>query len=189
MIKLLSYRIAHWLERHNAISCEEEPLYRYAAFNVLYAAIPILIMLVIGMVLHVISGTILFIATFVALRKYSGGFHVQSFRTCLCFSILVEFIFIHLASYIDYAIILIPLIMISSVSLIRFSPIQSASRPLSIDDIVFCKRRIKIILVFLLFFCYLLCITDLESFAAYPVSATAMVAVFQYPALIHHRWR
>ena len=65
MMNRISQRIVSWLISNKTILPSEEAVYRYAAYNVLYAAIPVLLVVLIGVFLNVVPGAILFAITFI----------------------------------------------------------------------------------------------------------------------------
>lgn len=185
----ISQRIVSWLISNKTILPSEEAVYRYAAYNVLYAAIPVLLVVLIGVFLNVVPGAILFAITFIALRKYTGGFHFQKIYACLVFSTVTEFEFIYLAAECEEVWIMAVLLICGCCSLIVNSPIYSSKRKLSEMDIIRCKMMTKRVLTGVMLVWILLCITGFPWLAAYPTSAVVMTAMFQYPAIIENKRR
>lgn len=184
MIRSLSNKLANWLLCQSIITEDEIPIYRYAAYNILYTAIPVFIMLIIGFIIGTVIGSLLFILTFILLRKYTGGFHFNSPVLCMIVSIITEFLFMYLAKLISDPYTLIMLITASSCSLLLLSPVPSENRPLDNEEILYCKNKLKQILVFLFFFCYSLYVIGYTALISFPISAMTMTAITQYPAVL-----
>ena len=184
MIENLSNKCISWLLSQGVITEDEVTVYRDAAYNVLYAAIPVVMMLIIGIFIGQPLGSILFIATFILLRKYAGGFHFDSLRLCIIVSLVTEFLFLYLATFIYQAIVSFILIFISSLSILKLSPIVHINRPLDSSEIQYCKSKLKKHIVFLVLFCYCLYIIGYPRLISFPASAMIMTALVQYPAML-----
>lgn len=187
MIENLSNKCISWLLSQGVITEDEVTVYRYAAYNVLYAAIPVVMMLIIGIFIGQPLGSILFIATFILLRKYAGGFHFDSLRLCIIVSLVTEFLFLYLATFIYQAIVSFILIFISSLSILKLSPIVHINRPLDSSEIQYCKAKLKKHIVFLVLFCYCLYIIGYPRLISFPASAMIMTALVQYPAMLKRK--
>ena len=61
MFENLSNRLITWLLHHGAITEDEVTVYRYAAYNILYAAIPVIVMLTFGFFIEQPLGSIFFL--------------------------------------------------------------------------------------------------------------------------------
>lgn len=187
MINTLSNKIVNWLLSQNVIQTSEVEIYRYAAFNIIFAALPVIMMLIIGIFLNILLGSVLFISTYIMLRKYTGGFHFKKLIVSLIISPITEFVFIFIASKPLPIWLNLVSLLVSTISLSILSPISSESRPLDSTDIQNCRRKLKKILVFLCILCYSLYITDGVKLMSFPISAMTMTAILQYPALIKSR--
>ena len=187
MFENLSNRLITWVLHHGAITEDEVTVYRYAAYNILYAAIPVIVMLTFGFFIEQPLGSILFIVTFILFRKYAGGFHFNSLKLCISVSLVTEFIFMYLASCINHIIISFLLIILSSLSIVTLSPVVSSSRPLEPDEIRYCKSMLKKHIVFLSLFCYCLYVIGYPDIISFPAFAMAMTALVQYPAILKRK--
>ena len=188
MIKYLSDKLTIWLTKRGAIQADDTNLYRYASYNLIYTFTPIIPILCIAWFLHSFFGGILFFIAFILLRKYTGGFHFQSPGVCLFVSLISEFSFLFLAT-LDLPLKLwICLWGLSSLSLCFFSPVSNSKRILTPDDQHRCSKYTKIILVIIGLFCYILHGTGNGEMISYPLSATLMTAISQYPAIIQEKY-
>lgn len=90
----MSDKIADWLILQKAITTDERELYAYAVhclFSLLY---PIVFASVIGAFLGMITEAIAMIMPFILIRKFSGGYHADSFKKCLVLSSIVIMVYI-----------------------------------------------------------------------------------------------
>ena len=81
------------------------------------------------------------ILPFMAIRKFSGGFHAKRERTCLIISSLLIVLCIYAAAHLEYSAVISICFMLAGISLIVFSPIDSEKRRLDDDE----KIRYKVI--------------------------------------------
>ena len=150
----MSEKIADWLIEQKAISTGERELYAYAVhclFSLLY---PIAFASVIGAFLGMIM-------SFIAVRKFSGGYHADSFYKCLIISSIVIMTMLQISNYINNNLLFNVIYIASSILLMIFSPIDSANKRLDNDDKRFCKK-ITILIVVVLFI-----IVELQWIAGY----------------------
>ena len=96
----MSEKIADWLIEQKAISTGERELYAYAVhclFSLLY---PIAFASVIGAFLGMPIEAVVMIMSFIAVRKFSGGYHADSFKKCLVLSSIVIIVTLLIGKYI-----------------------------------------------------------------------------------------
>ena len=189
MTKKLSNAITAWLIRQGVISKYEEELYRYASYMVITTMTPTFTVLLLGALNHISPiNCLLFSCSFIALRKYSGGFHFHSHIICFITSSIVELLFLCLANSRIMPHITHCFFGLACLSLIIFSPVISSRRALTPSEILRCKKMVRRILAFLFVICYLGGIIGFEHSIPFPEYAVIMTAIIQYPALMrrHH---
>ena len=145
--------VANWLVKGNAIGEEEAELYSYAMYSFLITSIPLILSIVVGTFMNMLLESILFIAPFVIIRKYSGGFHLKSPTVCLIVSTGIIAVFLlcikFVLKYEFYPVALI-LAILSAILLFIKSPIDSEARKLSDrETIVFGKIAKSMVVIFL----------------------------------------
>ena len=146
----MSEKIADWLIRQKAIAADERELYAYAVhclFSLLY---PVVFALVIGAFFGMPIEAVAMIMPFIAVRKFSGGYHADSFGKCLCISSIVIVAALQISKYVDNNITFNLIYIVSSILLMIFSPIDSANKRLDNEDRKFCKK-VTILIVLVLF--------------------------------------
>ena len=184
MIERISFKIVNWLLKNGAISENDTRFYQYAAFNIIYASTPLISILVIGSCLHVFGESILFAITFLCLRKYTGGFHFNSLMLCIPFSLTIEGLFLILAASKASIILIWFSYPLAVLSLILFSPVMSSKRFLTTEERKHCKLVVIKQLVIISIICYAFDWMKSSDWTAFPKSATIMVGISQYPALL-----
>ncbi len=136
-----SGRIIPWLIESGVIEASDRELYEYAIHSLWLSVAPLLLALVFGILMGVPWKAVLMILPFMAIRKFSGGFHAKRERTCLIVSSLLIVLCIYGAAHLEYSAVISICLMLAGISLITFSPIDSENRRLDDDE----KSRYKAI--------------------------------------------
>lgn len=89
MISRYSEIITNWLIDSGVIDKKDYELYFYGSYSLLISISPLFLTLIIGAFMGLIINGLLIITPFMLVRKYSGGYHANSPKTCLLFSILL----------------------------------------------------------------------------------------------------
>lgn len=130
-MKLLSRNITTWLIASKTIDPEDRELYEYAVSCLFITLSPLLLILCIGFLLGMVRESIVLIIPFMTIRKFSGGIHAKSPFVCFVSSTGLLFFFLLIAQKINVNWILSLLLVLSGVSLMIFSPIDSEERKLN----------------------------------------------------------
>lgn len=123
------------------IEASDRELYEYAIHSLWLLIAPLLLALVFGILMGAPWKAVLMILPFMAIRKFSGGFHAKHERTCLIVSSLLIMLGIYAAAHLEYGAVISICLMLAGISLIVFSPIDSEKRRLDDDE----KIRYKVI--------------------------------------------
>ena len=78
MSRFLSCRIADFLVRQQQISEEEWEICQYGYDTLIYSTEQTILLLLFGLLLHQITGTLLYIAVYFLIRRYTGGYHAST---------------------------------------------------------------------------------------------------------------
>lgn len=141
----MSEKIADWLIGQKAISSDERELYAYAVHCLFSLIYPIAFASVVGIISGMIMESIVMI-----IRKFSGGYHADSFGKCLIISSIVIAGALLIGKNIYNGVTLNAFYIAASILLIIFSPIDSINKRLDDDDKMFCKK-ITIVIVLVIF--------------------------------------
>lgn len=150
MMHRIADATANWLVKANAIKSEDRELYSYAMYSFLFATVPLILTMVIGIFMHMFLESVLFILPFVIIRKFSGGFHLKSHTVCtfvstgiiIAFLCAIKFVINH-GIYWPVAIATVA----CSVQLFIKSPIDSEARKLSEREVVIFGRLARCFVV------------------------------------------
>ena len=143
MIARMSSIIVKWLLHAGAISENDRELYEYAAYSFLFSLLPLILIMLLGCASGMLLEGVLMIVPFILVRKFSGGFHLQSPGVCFVSSLLLlsAFLFlIRLVSMKQSFILLSCLAVASTLQLFFCSPIDNEVRKLSEKERAACKK-------------------------------------------------
>lgn len=85
----LAGKMAQWLLKAGAIEENEKELYEYAVFSFLFSLFPLCLVMVIGGISGMLIEGVLMILPFMLIRKFSGGYHLDSSVVCFVSSTLL----------------------------------------------------------------------------------------------------
>ena len=100
MITTISNHLIDWLIREDTLQPADRELYVYAAYCFLFAWTPLFLLFIISACIGRLPEALLLILPFMTIRKFSGGFHAKTARTCLIISCTLLSGFMYLAIHI-----------------------------------------------------------------------------------------
>lgn len=186
MIHQISKVIVKWLLSAGAISSNEQEIYEYAVYSVIFSVAPLFLVFVIGSFLDIALEGVIFLLPFLLIRKFSGGFHLKSPVVCFISSVTVLTVFllfirelIQQSSIPPFTLIVIGAVIL----LICLSPIDSEERRLAPKEkAVFKKIAITVSLLITALY-FVLLFFSLFRFAI-PVGAGLILsALLQIPCI------
>ncbi len=184
MIGKMSSRIVKWLLRAGAISKNDRELYEYAAYSFLFSLLPLVMVMLLGCISRMLVEGLLMIVPFMFIRKFSGGFHLQSSGVCFVSSTLLLSAFLFLIRLViekQSFILLSCFVAAAAIQVFLCSPIDNEARRLSEKERVVFKKVARIMSV-LFFAVYIALMTLGLSRFAVPVGAgIILTALLQVP--------
>lgn len=141
----LSSKITLWLIRQKTISTEDQSLYEYATYCLLFSFSPLLLVICISVWTDMLKEGILITLPFMCIRKFSGGFHLKSSHICFISSCTLICFLLFLSTIINMGRNLYIAVFCAVISLITFSPIDSTERQLNTKEKNIYKNIIIII--------------------------------------------
>lgn len=153
MIAKLSVMTVEWLLRAGAISENDRELYEYAAYSFLFSLLPLILVMLLGAVSGMLLEGVLMIVPFMLIRKFSGGFHLQSSGVCFVSSTLLlsAFLFlIRLVTVKQSFLLLSCFVAAAAIQLFLCSPIDNEARKLSAKERAVFKKVARIMSALLL---------------------------------------
>lgn len=157
----MTQKIVAWMIHHQVISKEDEELYCYGIFNLIFDFVPTVIIITLSIVLHSFWETICIMISMRSIRKYSGGYHLSNPYSCCIFSVLLltsAGLAGRLTEDTTYGIVLLIIIGIfCMIPLFVCSPIKSCYINLDYEEIIKYRRKTRQILFLhavLIMICY-----------------------------------
>lgn len=155
MISKITNGIATWLIKCETIDETDRELYEYAVHSLWLNIAPMLLILLFGTVMDKVLEGIVMIIPFMAIRKFSGGYHAKKEWHCLVSSSLLLALCVYLAGKMEYSMILNSFVIASTISLIVFSPIDTENRRLDTEE-KRCYKKCTCVIAFIVMVVYFL---------------------------------
>lgn len=184
MITYLSKILSAWLIQCRVIDETDKELYAYAAHSLIISAFPIIITSIFGLIMEKFVESIILIIPFIAIRKYSGGYHTKSLHTCLISSCCLIIICISATSFIKRSVTTDIVVLCSIISLIIFSPIDHENRKLDEYEKKKYKKTSSIIAILFGIIYLLLALFKADKYAVCISIGLILSAGLQLPCII-----
>lgn len=189
MIKELSESIAGWLEKEGAVSGDNCSLFAYAVYSLFFGLMPIVIVSGLGIAFGMVLEGLLMILPFMIIRKFSGGYHLNSPGQCIIFSCILLTMALSTVSAFTHFIcnfLLTVLVSFSVLILFLFSPISNEARELlEKEKVLF--RKVARILSISAFVIYMILSVTAPPNIYVPIGVGIILpAVLQLPCIVKH---
>lgn len=145
----LTDRIVEALIANGSVDAEEKELYAYGLREGILILLNILTTAVIGLVFGAVWYSLLFLAAYIPLRIYAGGYHARTQLRCYLFSVAQLILIMYLLTNMTGSLLLIVFgITVSGVIIWFFAPVEDENKPLSETEIkVYRKITRRVFLV------------------------------------------
>ncbi|WP_443716451.1 accessory gene regulator B family protein [Ruminococcus bromii] len=135
MIKLISSKVARILckdEKHT----DNYELYEYAIYIILSSAFHMATVIVLGLVFNLLTESLVFYLSFIAIRKFAGGYHAKTPVRCYLFSFASNIIILCLVKWLSsintlFIFIFIIFELLCVVLILLISPLDTENNPLT----------------------------------------------------------
>lgn len=134
MIQEFSYRIVKWMVRKGVIPDKDKGLFSYAVYSLLFGLLPVFIVILLGFLFGMLREGLLMIVPFMLIRKFSGGYHLESPKICVIFSTILLTVamgFIKIIVRRECMVLLSMLVSLSVICLCVLSPMDNNFRKLT----------------------------------------------------------
>lgn len=152
MITKLAKGIAHFFVVQNITDETREVIYAYGMELLISDVLNAMIVLLIALISHTLPAVIVFIAVFMGLRQFVGGYHANSHLSCMFTLIAVMLIFSYGICNVSgkliwwlstgFAALSLPIIF-------SIAPVPHPNKPMSEEKGVKLKRRSRILVMLL----------------------------------------
>lgn len=188
MIDTAAKKTAKWLLSTGAISSSDVQLYEYAAYCLFFNLIPFALVSVIGGLMGMPAEGLLMIVPFILIRKFSGGFHLSSPLSCFISStIFLSLFLLFVKLTIAYRLFMYHVCLVATAELCVFllSPIDSAARRLSAEEVKAFRKIARIVSVSILLVYVVFSIVGMYRVSIPIGTGIIITAILQLPCMVH----
>lgn len=161
------------------ISDDESEEYIYGFDLIMSIIFSDIAMLVLGMSMHMILETVIFVLMYKCIRKNTGGFHcekaltcfISSCTMCICVLLSIKYFTYNFIIYIAATVVLLTILFF-------LSPIEAINKPLDEVEFKVFGRRARFVIIIVLVIYIVMCILDLTNIIKIMTISIADVTLF-----------
>lgn len=160
----LSHKIGDDLVRSGVVKEEDAEVYIYGINQILAYVLNASSSLIIGLIFGVTFEIVIFMAAYIPLRSFAGGYHAKTPLRCYIFSVIMLIVvsiglkYLSVSEWVYYAVLLA-----SVLGVLVLSPVEDRNKPLDEMEHKVYKKRAVIILAIELLISGLLKLAGLDS--------------------------
>ena len=148
MFSSIAEKITMHLESNNAFKSEDRAIYQYGIQQGLSIMLNLSTTLLLGIVTGMIWESIIFLAAYMLLRRYAGGFHAKTPARCYIYSSVMVLLSLLGINYMcDSILISICMFIVGSLIIFLFSPIEDKNKPLDAAEQLVYQKRTRFYLI------------------------------------------
>lgn len=142
----LSGKIGNNLIQSSVIKEEDAEIYIYGINQILVSVLNVSSALIIGLIFGVFFEIAVFMAAYIPLRSFAGGYHAKTPLRCYVFSVMMLIVvsiglkYLHIAEWIYYAVLAAATLVV-----LVLSPVEDRNKPLDDIEHKIYKRRTVLI--------------------------------------------
>lgn len=148
MLEFLASRVVRSLNTHHMIVPEEEEIYQYGLELWLSTFLGVLITVTLGLLCRQLWYALAFCAVFALVRKYSGGYHADTYWKCntLYAANLLLVLFVLRAAGTSYPFVMHAMfLLVYLLCTFQFAPVVHPNKPLDADERCHYRRVSRIL--------------------------------------------
>lgn len=146
LLAKLSHKIGNDLVKSKVVEAEDAEIYIYGINQILTSVLNVSSALVIGLIFDVFTEVAVFMAAYIPLRSFAGGYHAKTPLRCYVFSVIMLIVvsiglkYLHIADLVYYAVLVAATLVV-----LVLSPVEDMNKPLDeIEHKIYKKRAIFI---------------------------------------------
>ena len=187
MIQELSSRVANWMEQEGVISVKDKELFSYAVYSLLFGLLPVFIVVILGLAFGMLREGLLMITPFMLIRKFSGGYHLNSPKMCITFSTVLLALALGIVGCVIESgciALLTAFVVISTGSLCIFSPSDNERRKLTGKEISLFHRIVCAVTSIFMAVYFIMCGLNVAHYAVPFGVGIILAAMLQLPCIL-----
>lgn len=146
LLARLAGKIGNNLVHSGVIKEEDAEIYIYGINQILTYVLNVSSALIIGLIFDVFTEVAVFMAAYIPLRSFAGGYHAKTPLRCYVFSVIMLIVvsiglkYLHIADWVYYAVLAAATLVV-----LVLSPVEDRNKPLAeIEQKVYKKRTMNI---------------------------------------------
>jgi len=171
-----SVRVIDHLAENGTINPDDKELYSYGLHQGILMIANLLTTMAIGIVFGMLWQSVIFMAAYMPLRSFAGGYHARTQLLCYIYSIILTITVLSAIKYIPWTSLYCLITTIVACTVIMFlAPIEDKNKPLdSVEVLVYKKRTTYILCVEIIMILVLLASKLLQVSVSISVSLLAL---------------
>lgn len=147
MFKKIAERITNTLIQESIIPTADKEIYEFGIRQLFTILLNFLTILIIGLIMGMFWESALFLAAYMFLRRFAGGFHSQTSFWCYMYSNIMVTAVLLAVRYLPYQnFIFSCLLMVGSTFIFWLAPVEDQNKPLDNKEQCIYRKRTRIIL-------------------------------------------
>lgn len=176
--------LSGWLVQQDAIKPGDRELYEYAMYSFLISVMPLAIFLIASGVIGMLPEGLLIVIPFMVTRKFSGGYHARHAYTCMMISTGLLLSSFYVVLHAECTWIVHILAVISGLSVITNSPIDSENKRLEEDEINQYRHTTCLLIIITVVLYFVLVILNQSYYAVCLAISLVLTALLQLPCIL-----
>lgn len=181
MFDIISDKIADGFVKTNAIKAEDKEIYQFGIQQTFVILLNIITAAILGIAFHKFWNMVVFMAAFIPIRIYAGGFHAKTSLRCYIYSIFFLAAVLLAMRFVDLTnLIYCLLYCLSSIIILCLAPIADINKPLDKTEKIVYKKRTVILWVtetVVIFICYFFSWSIIFESCIYSLFSTAIMLI------------
>lgn len=149
-MKKISDKIANCFVENKVIEEEKCEIFAYGLELMMITVFDILAVLILSLFLHRFLETVIYLAAFIPLRIYTGGYHADSALKCFLIFLCSFVLFVAIISIvpaISYIYIEGSVAVVGLIAVFALAPIENGNKPLSKEEILVYRKISRCIVI------------------------------------------
>lgn len=190
MIQKNAKKMTFLLIEKKLISEEQKDMYQYSFELLISAIVNLFLVLFLGILFHSFLETIVFLFFFCSLKRYTGGFHMPNYESCIFFFGVLYTMLLTLNQFCTITITpsFLLSVLISAAFIACYSPIESINKKLTEKERkLLSLKAVLLLLLYTLLFAlfYLLHFMQTAKFIGF---ALILIALLMAAGLLQNHW-
>lgn len=149
MVVRLANRIADQFEKENLINYELREHYVYALITMIERAFTITAIIGFSLLVNELIPSVIFLLAFFSLRKYTGGYHAETFWQCCLESMVIYVLALFLSSVMtEYMVIMYLCLIAAAVYIAKTGTINHPNMAMDDDELAESKKASRRMVLF-----------------------------------------